>query len=77
MPKRGSRRTRTRTRGLSSRVLSPVGTAVNEVGKLAKTTFKAAKNVGNGVINGTRRIVKDVGKSFNFRRGKATRRRKN
>jgi hypothetical protein len=73
MPKRGSRR----GRGLASRVLSPVGTTVNEVGKLAKTTFKAAKSVGNGVINGTRRIVKNVGKSFNFRRGKATRRRKN
>lgn len=74
MPKRGSRR----SRGLASRVLSPVRTTVNEVGKLAGTTLKAATSIGKGVVNGTRRIVKNVGKSFNFgRKRKSTRRRKN
>jgi hypothetical protein len=66
--------TRKNGRGLASRVFRPVGKAVNVAGKIVKTGFTAAKNIGHHVVKGANNIISNVGKSFS--KGKRTRRGK-
>ena len=76
MPKRGTRRA---GRGVVSRVIAPVGVAVNAAGTIVKNVFKTAKKIGSHAVRGTNKVINSVKNSVtNSKRGRAgTRRRKN